>query len=158
MSKLRSPLLVPSALGRVTQGAGALHGATSTALWTTPDQPCSETGPILPAKKGIWKDLLYLSDRLLHTSSFRVPHTIFISSASVEFHHRFTCDEPWHLGEVTHQPRPGTILTETGGYTLGEGDRRDFNIKHYQNKKKLPFSQEHVQTLLCWDKAPKPAR
>lgn len=84
----QSLLLVPPALRRVTPRAGALRGAASTAPGTTPYQPRSETVSILPAKKGIWKDLLYLGDWLLHTSSLRVPPTIFISSASVEFHHR----------------------------------------------------------------------
>ena len=51
---------------------------------------------------------------------------------------------------------------ETGDRTLGEGeeeggDREDFNIKHHKTKTILAFLQEHPQTLLYQDKAPKPA-
>lgn len=61
-----------------------------------------ETVPVYPAvsqtlacQEGDLKGFALPWHWLLHISSFRVHHTIFLSSASVEFNHRFTSQGWW---------------------------------------------------------------
>lgn len=136
-----------------------MPGAASTAPGTTSYQPCSDCSYFACQERDLKRLALPWGVTFTHlliqgpTHSFQQLHISGVSSQ---------VNVPGGNGEVTYQPRPGTLLMETGDYSLGEGedlgDGEDFNIKHDKNKKKLPFSQEQLQTLLYQDKAPKPAR
>lgn len=109
----RSPLLVPPALRRVTRG---VCDAASTALWPTPCQPrshCSCFACWERGLKGFALSLWLIYTLIRHTSdSFHLLCIGVSSQAGV----------PGVSGGVIHQPRLGTTLVETGGYSLGKGD------------------------------------
>lgn len=62
---------------------------------------------------------------------------------------------PPSQGQVHSLWRQETTVWGKGEEGEGGGS---FNIKHYKTKKKLPFSQEHLQTLLHQGKGTKPQR
>lgn len=150
---------IPAAGSTMHQESHPGGRSISTAPWTTPYQPRSDCSYFACQERDLKRLALPWRVTFTHfliqgpTRSF---HQLHISGVSSQV------NVLGGDGEVTYQPRPGTLLMEAGDYSLGEGedlgDGGDFNVKHYKNKKKLPFSQERLQTLLYQDKAPKPAR